>query len=606
MASLVHPEDTENSKRKFEACIESGAVFDDIHRVVHSNGDTHFIQAIASIIKDSKGQSIRATGLVFDITERRLTEQVNEQRYRTLSSRIPLGVLEQDWSVIKKSVDKLKSEGVENIKDYFDNNSLALRDLVNTIVITNVNDSLLKIYKASSVEELIESEENVLDWWDQYWANIYASEIAALASPTMRSCSELKEIHIDGSAFDIRLITSITEGDDDNWRRVLTIVEDVTDRKKHELELVEANKTKTEFLSRMSHELRTPLNAIIGFAQIQKMKLTENTPKDERTATDHIFEAGQHLLMLVEDILDVTKLEQNKMDIPLTAIDLDTVIGASLNLVKNEATKNHITLNHKQSGISVIANVRRLQQVLTNVLTNAIKYNRESGSVTISTKILEQKLIEVAIGDTGVGIDPQSEESVFSPFSRLTYATKNEIGGTGIGMALSKSMIEQMNGHIGFNSAAEDGTIFWIQLPQGKAVKNDSSQEKELPTAATNIVHTVLYIEDHLPSRELFKMIFTGYPELLLLTAKNAEEGIELAKKSPPGLIFIDINLPGIDGIAALRILQSDPSLAHSRMIALSADALPGQVEKAMQAGFDAYLTKPVEISQIVQVIEAI
>ncbi len=368
----------------------------------------------------------------------------------------------------------------------------------------------------------------------------------------------------------------------------------------------EANMAKSQFLSRMSHELRTPLNAVIGFSQIQERYFDETTPPNLRQSRDHILLAGKHLLALIDDILDIVKIEQNKLDLSLDTVDLDTAIEASLSLVKNQAGEMNITLSYEQTGFSVMASSPRLIQVLVNLLSNAIKYNHKCGAVTLSAKALAQGQIEVVVEDTGVGIDPKDQEKVFAPFSRLTYATHNEIDGTGIGLALSKFLVEHMNGRIGFDPAPVQGTVFWLRLPQGEAVESEPSLDSDYPTISTHLVHTVLYIEDSPASRQLLEMTLSQYPDLRLLTAHDAEEGIEIAKKTRPDLILIDINLPGIDGLSALKIMKNDPTLGDTRMVAISADAMPQQVDTAMKAGFDQYLTKPVELNQIVKVIEAL
>ncbi len=396
----------------------------------------------------------------------------------------------------------------------------------------------------------------------------------------------------------------------DGRRVVITMAVDLTKRKQAEIEFQEAkeeaeaaNKAKSSFLSRMSHELRTPLNAVIGFAHLQEKLFEESTPKDLRVSRDHILQAGHHLLALIEDVLDLVKIEQNKIDIPLEDIDLDTVIKESLSLVQGLAADNSIKLMHVQTGFSVKANSNRLKQVLVNLLSNAIKYNRESGSVTLLAKEIEQGQIEIAVEDTGVGIDPDEREAVFTPFSRLAYAEKSEIGGTGIGLALSKFLIEQMEGSIGFDSAPQQGTVFWVRVPQGKAIDKTLSLENDHPTVL-NVAQTVLYIENDLASRQLLEMILAQHPGLRLLVASTAEEGIEIAKQILPDLIFFDINLPGISGLDALKILKSDPKFNNTHMVALSADAMPNQIEKAMNSGFDHYLTKPINANQIIAAIE--
>lgn len=227
----------------------------------------------------------------------------------------------------------------------------------------------------------------------------------------------------------------------------------------------EANAAKSQFLSRMSHEFRTPLNAIIGFSQIQEWEFDDSTSPKLRQSQEHILHAGKHLLTLVEDIFDIIKIEQDRVEIALEDIDLHTTIQTSLSLVQNQAQIAEIRLNYEATDLQVTANSNRLTQVMVNLLSNAIKYNHTRGSVTVTVATLPQAIVEIRVQDTGVGIDPEEAEKLFAPFSRLTYATNNEIEGTGIGLTLSKFLMERMNGSIGLEHPEQPGSIFWVRMP---------------------------------------------------------------------------------------------------------------------------------------------
>ena len=229
----------------------------------------------------------------------------------------------------------------------------------------------------------------------------------------------------------------------------------------------EANDTKSQFLRRMSHELRTPLNAIIGFSDLQKNYVDERIPTQFSESSKVIREAGKHLLMLIDDIMDVAEIAQNKLLVTLNTVELDAVIENSLALIAYRAKEAGVTIAaHSPSGIMVSANGPRLRQVLVHLLTNAINFNHQGGFVTLSVKTLEKNLVEVSVEDTGVGIDANQHQAVFASFTRLNYAEKCEIDGTGTGLALSKGLVEKMNGSIGFHPAQPQGTVFWIHLQQ--------------------------------------------------------------------------------------------------------------------------------------------
>jgi len=365
-----------------------------------------------------------------------------------------------------------------------------------------------------------------------------------------------------------------------------------------------ANQAKSVFLSRMSHELRTPLNAIIGFSQLQK-QMSSDMPEDIQQCTDEVFAAGHHLLGLVNDILDIANIEQHQMSIKLTYCDLNPIIEECVAMLQLLADENDVTLINEPMSFGVIADNTRLKQVIINLLSNALKYNRQGGSVTLRTREFDQGLIEISVSDTGVGIAPKDQSRIFEPFTRLKYAVKNEIGGSGIGLSLTKALVTQMKGSIVVESKVDQGTTFYVILPKAdvQSVEHLLAQDESI---LSNDEISVLYIEDNKSSAKLINGIFKTLPKAMLQVTTTAEKGIELAKVRPYNVIIIDINLPGMTGVDAMRILKTYSHLQKTKMIALSADALPEQIETAMAAGFDKYLTKPVDITQIIELVKTI
>ncbi len=391
---------------------------------------------------------------------------------------------------------------------------------------------------------------------------------------------------------------------------IFGLVRDISERieKQQKLEVARneaqaANEAKSVFLSRMSHELRTPLHAILGFSQIQK-NMFDNIPDQLQECNDEIAGAGEHLLKLVNDILDIVHIEQKRLAVKLEPCDLNAIIVQSVNLVKKLAKDNHISLLSEACSLSVLADNTRLKQVIINVLTNAIKYNRAGGSVTLRSSCLKGGRVQISIQDTGVGISKTDQTAIFDPLTRLKYAEERQIEGSGIGLPLSQSLLAEMNGDIVVESEVNVGSTFHITLPLSH-VKQDASPTK-VPAILSNADISVLYIEDDESSSSLLKMMFSALPNSSLSIAPNAEQAIKLAKDNSYNLIIIDINLPGMGGISALKILKKMPHLKPCKIIALSADVLPDQIDRALAAGFDQYLTKPVSIPQLIELIKNI
>lgn len=375
-----------------------------------------------------------------------------------------------------------------------------------------------------------------------------------------------------------------------------------------------ASKAKSVFLSRMSHELRTPLNAVLGFAELLKLDIPEDQ-SERQQLLDHITTGGQHLLSLIVDIMDVVSLDNRKLIIPLSDTCLRTAIDESLNLARSLAADFSVAIDVGNVDFWVYSNPLRLKQVIINLLTNAIKYNRRGGSITLTAQVADKGRVHLCVSDTGVGIAPAEVEKLFEPFTRLAYAEDNAIQGTGIGLSLCKYLVEEMRGSISVESNGIDqGTTFRISLPIGaqKALQpsnnNDPAQTvtRASSPAIQDIVGTVLYIEDSLINRKLLHMTASRYPSLVFASSDNAEEGIELARRMNPSLIILDINLPQMNGIEAIKILRADPQLHNTRIVALSADALPNQISQAKAAGFDDYFVKPIEFPRIIELFESI
>ncbi|NRP94050.1 Aerobic respiration control sensor protein ArcB [Marinobacterium sp. xm-g-59] len=372
----------------------------------------------------------------------------------------------------------------------------------------------------------------------------------------------------------------------------------------------DASRAKSEFLSSMSHELRTPLNSIIGFSEL--LQANRKTPLNEKQSkhVHQINSSGKHLLTLINDILDLAKIEAGKLSISLEPTLVDSVANETLEVLQPLADKSGISILVKANAqhIEAMADYTRLKQVLINLLSNAIKYNRQQGSVELSWEVVDQSVL-VHVQDTGIGISDDQIDHIFEPFNR-SNAENSGIEGTGVGLALTRKVVEYMNGTIDVKSD-HTGSTFTVTLPLANCqVKSDSFtsgkvQNDQLNTdLASQSEKVVLYVEDNPANQRLMQDIFEDFESINLVVAHEPFLGLEMAKTHRPDLIILDINMPGMDGFQLLKRLKQEPSLEGTPCIALSANAMPNDVKRGLNEGFDHYLTKPIDIPKFYDLID--
>jgi signal transduction histidine kinase/AmiR/NasT family two-component response regulator len=368
-----------------------------------------------------------------------------------------------------------------------------------------------------------------------------------------------------------------------------------------------ANLAKSDFLSSMSHELRTPLNAILGFAQL--LEMDSPSPPQERSI-GQILKAGWHLLALINEILDLSLIESGKMSLSLESVSLADVMLECQSMIEPQAQKRGIRVAFPRfdTPIFVKADRMRAKQVLINLVSNAIKYNEVDGSVGVDCATVHDGRVRISVSDTGAGLTPDNLNHLFQPFNRLGQEGLAEEG-TGVGLVVCKRLTELMGGAIGVESTVGEGCVFWIDLdvaevPHADAIGGIPAVAVRPNARPDGKLHTLLYVEDNPANLMLVEKLIERRPDLRLLTARDGQRGVEIARVARPAVILMDINLPGISGIDALKMLADDPATAHIPVIALSASVMPRDIERGMEAGFVRYLTKPIKVPEFMDALD--
>jgi signal transduction histidine kinase/ActR/RegA family two-component response regulator len=456
---------------------------------------------------------------------------------------------------------------------------------------------------------------------------VHPDDRAATVHETMRLQSGMDSVafenryrHRDGSYR--WLLWSATASQEE--RLYYAVARDVTAYHQVEEELRRAKETadranlaKSEFLSRMSHELRTPLTSVLGFSQLLEMETLSQD--DTREAIRQIRKGGQMLLDLINEVLDIARVEAGRMPLSMEPVLVSSVIADAKDMVRPLADRRHIVMRTEGSpkvfGLHVHADRQRMRQVLLNLLANAVKYCGGGCTVTVAVEEREGGVLRIAVRDTGPGISPELRDRVFTPFDRLGANEHEGEEGTGMGLALSKRLVEAMGGTIGLDSEVAMGSTFWFDLAITEAPitryereRIERASEGALPAAsgaAGERASTVVLIEDNLSNVKFIEYVLTQRPGSRLIPAMQGSLGLELVRRHHPDMVFLDLNLPDLDGREVLRQLKSTPETASIPVVILSADAAPARVDELCGVGADGYLTKPLDVKGFLETFDA-
>ena len=622
LAKIVHPQDRESYLENIEsrAILRPGVshVFD--YRIITKAKETRYLREFEQGVFADDGELTSSFGMVQDVTRDRLATDAlkeSEERYHSLFAQMPLGVQEEDYSAIKKVVDKLRISGVDNLEEYFLNNPLLLREIVGETRITSVNEALIQMHDAESREEFLAGEADFDGWWDKHWVTYYAAEIAALASDSKSYQVERTDSRIDNTLFQTRAIVTLVQGSEDNWDRVITIHEDITDRKNNEIALIEtkiqaeqANQAKSEFLSNMSHELRTPLNAILGFSQL--FSYDRDLSEQHLANASEINRAGKHLMSLIDQILDLSRIEAGESEVSLETVSLTAILDDSVSWVAPLALEREIEIEYDTStfmDLYIVADSIRLKQVFLNLLTNAIKYNSDGGRIRLIRDHADTDFLRVGVQDTGPGISAEKLKEMFQPFNRLG-AEFSGVEGSGIGLVITRQLVELMRGRLEIDSKPGEGSTFWVSFEIASAPLPSSLVDLTVG-AIPEVTQTdweglrILVAEDNSINQELM----AAQLEILGFRADYVDNGVQALKSWQQGkydLLLTDIRMPEMNGyelVTKIRLQEGDGD-QRLPVIAITANALEADVEKCFAVGVDDVIAKPVELEDLRNVLD--
>lgn len=578
----IHPDDHEEVRRVYAKTSEEGGAYAVRYRFCRPDGEIIHLFEQAAPVTDDRGTVLFYQGATRDITD---TVTV-EAHHR---------------AVVENAVEAIISIDTKGIVQSF---NAAAENLFQFSAIEVIGQNI----------NMLMPEETAADH-DSYMKRYLDTREARIIGIGREVEAQRK----DGTVF--QALLSVSELNVGGKISFTGLLRDISAQKESEASLIQAkneaeraNRAKSEFLSSMSHELRTPLNAVLGFAQMLEYNPDEPLTPTQQESVNLIKRGGNHLLTLINEVLELAKIEAGRLDLSIETVDLTSAIEECAIIASATATDRGIDLINATSEKSlpnVKADLTRLKQVLLNLLSNAVKYNRDAGKITIDASNTDDEHVRISVADTGIGLSEKEKRKIFEPFERLGKQTE-DIEGTGIGLTITKQLVDMMNGRMGFESEPGEGSTFWIELPvsYGEERSHPERRKAVSKTALTGDIadpsrtYGVIYIEDNMANAQLMVKIFDSIPNAALTVISTAREGIQFVKDNQPDLVLMDINLPDMNGVEATKILQRNKETRHIPVIAVSASIWRARNGIHEDIEFFDYVEKPFELVEIRQIAE--
>lgn len=597
----IHPDDKDLVERAIKACIYEGKKYDIEHMVLWPDGSIRWMHEVGNVERSEEGEPLRMLGVVRDITEKKNIELTLEKEKRRLLEAQRIGKI-CDWEIDKTSNKVTWSPQVLQLPGFGDTEKFTL-------------EQISELVHPDDVEHFHKELQKTYD--------------------TGYSSSDVRLILPDKSVRWLHAERNCVVDESGRYIGLRGTLQDVTERKQAEQAIAiakddaeKANRAKSEFLSSMSHELRTPLNAIMGFAQLLSMNTAKNLNHQELDNVDEILKAAEHLLTLINELLDLAKIESGHLTLSIEAVHINELIGECLELMTPIAQQKELIIQWDKTRTEknrdpfipwngrVLADRTRLKQALLNLLSNAIKYNHNNGGIYVSCELIRKEILLINITDTGLGISPEQQSHLFEPYNRLG-AENSAIQGVGMGLAITKSIVELMGGNLTVQSQKGKGSTFQIHVPIDQGATDDTrvfssqrnaSTEQKGEQASTSGMqdpqYTVLHIEDNPANLRLIEQIISHHSHIKVINAPAPTLGLELAVAHQPDLIILDINLPGMNGYEVLKQLRNNNDTCDIPVIAVSANAMQKDIKKGLDAGFYRYITQPVDVKELLFIIK--